>query len=71
MAVYVVLVTIIFQRPTPDYPLFIFAAILPWKWFTTTLNEATLSVTGRQDADQADPVPEDRPADGGASSPGS
>ena len=48
MAVYIVLVTIIFQRPTPDYPLFIFAAILPWKWFTTTLNDATLSVTGRQ-----------------------
>ncbi len=23
-------------------------AILPWKWFSTTLNEATLSVTGRQ-----------------------
>jgi ABC-type polysaccharide/polyol phosphate export permease len=48
MAVYIVLVTIIFQRSTPDYPLFIFAAILPWKWFTTTLNDATLSVTGRQ-----------------------
>jgi len=48
MAVYIVLVTIIFQRPTPDYPLFIFAAILPWKWFSTTLNDATLSVTGRQ-----------------------
>jgi ABC-type polysaccharide/polyol phosphate export permease len=48
MAVYIVLVTIIFNRPTPDYPLFIFAAILPWKWFSTTLNDATLSVTGRQ-----------------------
>jgi homopolymeric O-antigen transport system permease protein len=48
MAVYIVLVSIIFKRPTPDYALFIFAAILPWKWFTTTLNDATLSVTGRQ-----------------------
>jgi ABC-type polysaccharide/polyol phosphate export permease len=48
MGVYIILVTIIFQRPTEDYPLFIFAAILPWKWFTTTLNDATLSVTGRQ-----------------------
>jgi ABC-type polysaccharide/polyol phosphate export permease len=48
MAVYLVLVTIIFQKKTPDYPLFLFAAILPWKWFTTTLNDATLSVTGRQ-----------------------
>jgi homopolymeric O-antigen transport system permease protein len=48
MAVYVILVQVIFKRPTPDYPLFIFAAILPWKWFSTTLNDATLSVTGRQ-----------------------
>ncbi len=48
MGIYYVLVTIVFQRPTPDYALFIFAAILPWKWFSTTLNDATLSVTGRQ-----------------------
>ena len=48
MAVYVVLVTVIFNRRIPDYPLFLFAAILPWKWFATTLNDATLSVTGRQ-----------------------
>jgi lipopolysaccharide transport system permease protein len=48
MAIYYVLVTIVFQRSTEDYALFIFAAILPWKWFSTTLNDATLSVTGRQ-----------------------
>ncbi len=48
MAVYVILVQVIFKRDTPDYPLFIFAAILPWKWFSTTLNDATTSVTGRQ-----------------------
>jgi ABC-type polysaccharide/polyol phosphate export permease len=48
MAVYVVLVQIIFQRDIPDYPLFLFAAILPWKWFATTLSDASLSVTGRQ-----------------------
>lgn len=48
MAVYYVFVTIIFDKPTPDYPLFIFVAILPWKWFSTTLNEATVSITARQ-----------------------
>ena len=48
MAVYVVLVTVIFQRQIPDYPLFLFAAILPWKWFATTLNDATQSVVNRQ-----------------------
>ncbi|HEY0442847.1 MAG TPA: ABC transporter permease [Candidatus Limnocylindrales bacterium] len=48
MAVYVILVQVIFKRSTPDYPLFIFAAILPWKWFSTTLNDATTSVVNRQ-----------------------
>jgi ABC-type polysaccharide/polyol phosphate export permease len=48
MGIYFILVQIIFQRNVPDYPLFLFAAILPWKWFTTTLNDATNAVTGRQ-----------------------
>jgi ABC-type polysaccharide/polyol phosphate export permease len=48
MGVYYVLVTIIFARSTPDFPLFLFAAILPWKWFSTTLNDATMSITSRQ-----------------------
>lgn len=47
MLVYVVLVAVILRRGTPDYPLFLFAAILPWKWFSTTLNDATISVTQR------------------------
>lgn len=48
MAVYVILVLFIFNRSIPDYPLFLFAAILPWKWFATTLNDAAVSITGRQ-----------------------
>jgi lipopolysaccharide transport system permease protein len=48
MAVYVILIQVILHRKTPDYPLFIFAAILPWKWFSTTLNDATNSVVNRQ-----------------------
>jgi ABC-type polysaccharide/polyol phosphate export permease len=48
MAVYYIFITIIFSSSTPDYPLFIFVAILPWKWFSATLNEATLSITGKQ-----------------------
>ena len=36
MVVYVVLVVDHLQAARrPDYPLFIFAAILPWKWFTS------------------------------------
>ncbi len=46
MAVYVVLVSIIFQRDKPDYPIFIFAAILPWKWFQTSVYDGITSVTG-------------------------
>ena len=47
MVVYVVFVTIVVPRPTPDYPLFIFAAILPWKWFTATITDATSSIVGK------------------------
>ena len=31
----------------PDYPLFIFAAILPWKWFTASITDATTSVVSQ------------------------
>ena len=47
MVVYVVFVTIVVPRPTPDYPLFIFAAILPWKWFTATITDSTSSIVGK------------------------
>jgi lipopolysaccharide transport system permease protein len=47
MLVYVIFVAIIFQRKTPDYPLFVLAAILPWKWFTSSMNDATTSVTSQ------------------------
>jgi ABC-type polysaccharide/polyol phosphate export permease len=30
MVVYLILVTVIFDRKIPDYPLFLFGAILPW-----------------------------------------
>lgn len=46
MAVYVVLVSVVFDRGVADYPIFIFAAILPWKWFQSTVQDATTSVTG-------------------------
>lgn len=46
MAVYVVLVSVVFDRGGPDYPLFIFAAILPWKWFQSTIQDAITAVTG-------------------------
>lgn len=47
MAVYVVLVTFIRVRDVPDYPLFVFAAVLPWKWFTAAVNDSAGSVVGQ------------------------
>jgi ABC-type polysaccharide/polyol phosphate export permease len=48
MAIYVVFVTIITKNTRPDYPLFVFSAILPWKWFSTSINDAITSVTSRE-----------------------
>jgi ABC-type polysaccharide/polyol phosphate export systems, permease component len=48
MLVYVVFVSIIAPRATPAYPLFIFSAILPWKWFSASITDATTSIV-RQD----------------------
>jgi lipopolysaccharide transport system permease protein len=48
MVVYVVLVSVIFQRAAVDYPLFIFAAILPWKWFQSSIQDGISSVSGAE-----------------------
>jgi ABC-type polysaccharide/polyol phosphate export permease len=47
MLVYVVLVEIIFAKKQEAYPLFVFAAILPWKWFSSSLGDAITSVSGQ------------------------
>ena len=47
MVVYVILVSFIFQRSQPDYPLFLFAALLPWKWFTTSVTDSIGSITSQ------------------------
>ncbi len=44
MMVYVVLVGVILQRSTPDFPLFVFCAILPWKWFESSMRDGASSV---------------------------
>ena len=48
MVVYAVLVTLIFQRKQPDYPIFIFAAILPWKWFGNSVGSGVISVVSSE-----------------------
>jgi len=48
MMVYVVVMTVIFQRTTPDFPLFLLSAMVPFKWFTHTLGSSTNAVTGKE-----------------------
>jgi len=48
MLVYVVLVAVIFNRGGPDYPLFLFSAILPWKWFVSSVQDGTGSIVGSE-----------------------
>ena len=39
---------VVIFRPTPAFPLFIFAAILPWKWFASGVDDAITSVTSQE-----------------------
>lgn len=44
MSIYTVLVTLIFRRDQPAFPLFVFCALLPWKWLTSSLNSSANSI---------------------------
>jgi lipopolysaccharide transport system permease protein len=48
MAVYVVLVSVIAPVQKDAYPLFIFCAILPWKWFSSAIGASATSVIARE-----------------------
>lgn len=48
MLVYVVLISVILRSNREAYPLFIFCAILPWKWFSSTIADATTCVVARE-----------------------
>jgi ABC-type polysaccharide/polyol phosphate export permease len=48
LVVYVVFISIIARKPAPDYALFIFAAIVPWKWFSSVIADSTTSVVGAE-----------------------
>jgi lipopolysaccharide transport system permease protein len=41
MAVYVFVMQVIFQRRIQDFPLYLLAAVIPFKWFTQTVGDAT------------------------------
>src|SRR3954453_16535287 len=48
MLIYVVVMTFIFQRAVPDFPLFLLSAMIPFKWFTGIVTEGSKSVTRQE-----------------------
>lgn len=48
MVVYVVFITIVVGSRIEGYPLFIFCAILPWKWFSSSIGDGITSVTSQE-----------------------
>ncbi len=49
MVVYVIFITIVGRGHSIEaYPLFIFTAILPWKWFNASVTDATSSVVSQE-----------------------
>jgi ABC-type polysaccharide/polyol phosphate export permease len=48
MAVYVAFITIVVGSRVEAYPLFIFCAILPWKWFSSSVGDGITSVTSQE-----------------------
>jgi ABC-type polysaccharide/polyol phosphate export permease len=47
MGTYIILVSFIFQRSEPQFPVLLFCAILAWRWFTTSLSRSVDSVTSK------------------------
>ncbi len=47
MLVYVILISVILRVDREAYPLFIFTAILPWKWFSSSVADAVTCITTR------------------------
>lgn len=48
MLVYVILIGLIFKTNIDAYPLFVFCAILPWKWFSSSVADAVTCITTRE-----------------------
>jgi len=48
MVIYTILVSVIFQRTTPDYPLFVLAALIPWKLISASVSSGCTAITGNE-----------------------
>jgi lipopolysaccharide transport system permease protein len=47
MAIYTFVVAGLLGRGGPDYPLFVLCALVPWKWFSSSVTSAMSSTAGR------------------------
>ncbi len=47
MIVYVILVQYIFRKGNSQFPILLFSALLPWKWFTYSIHKSATSLTGK------------------------
>jgi len=48
MGVYILLVRVIFKRGGPQFPVLLFCALLAWKWFTSSLSDSVVAITGKE-----------------------
>jgi lipopolysaccharide transport system permease protein len=48
MAVYVFVMEVIFQRSIPDFPLYLLACVIPFKWFTQSISDSVVSVVASE-----------------------
>ncbi|MDY0003643.1 MAG: ABC transporter permease [Polyangia bacterium] len=44
LAIYYFMFKIVLRHGRPNYVLFLFCALLPWRWFSTSASEATLAI---------------------------
>ena len=47
LIVYIVLVSYIFGRGGPQFPILLFVALISWRWFTSSLTRSVTSVTSK------------------------
>ena len=48
MVVYTILVSVVFQRILPDYPMFVLSALIPWKALATSVGSGATAITGNE-----------------------
>lgn len=47
MLVYMLVVMVIFHRGGKDFPIFVFCALVPWKWTVSSIMDSTGSIKGK------------------------